>query len=45
MNIKDLFGYYEDKYTSCICVSGEDSEKFLQGQFSNDVTLLGNTNF
>ena len=45
MNIKDLFGYSEDKNTSCICVSGEDSEKFLQGQFSNDVTLLVNTNF
>ena len=38
MNFKELSGYSIDKNTACIQVSGEDSQKFLQGQFSNDIT-------
>ena len=38
MNIKELSGYSLDENTTCIQVSGEDSETFLQGQFSNDIT-------
>ena len=38
MNIKELSGYSLDQNTTCIQVSGEDSETFLQGQFSNDIT-------
>ena len=38
MNFKELSGYSIDKNTTCIQVSGEDSQKFLQGQFSNDIT-------
>ena len=38
MNFKELSGYSIDKNTTCIKVSGEDSQKFLQGQFSNDIT-------
>ena len=40
MNIKDLSGYSLDENTTCIHVIGEDSEKFLQGQFSNDITQV-----
>ena len=40
MNIKDLSGFSLDKNTTCIHVVGEDSEKFLQGQFSNDITQV-----
>jgi folate-binding protein YgfZ len=38
MNFEELSGYSIDKNTTCIQVSGEDSQKFLQGQFSNDIT-------
>ena len=38
MNFKELSGYSIDQNTTCIQVSGEDSQKFLQGQFSNDIT-------
>tara|TARA_B100001564_G_C20555740_1_gene631299 strand:- start:86 stop:970 length:885 start_codon:yes stop_codon:yes gene_type:complete len=38
MNIKELSGYSLDENTTCIQVSGQDSETFLQGQFSNDIT-------
>ncbi|MFL2568928.1 MAG: YgfZ/GcvT domain-containing protein [Gammaproteobacteria bacterium] len=38
MNFKELSGYSIDNNTTCIKVSGEDSQKFLQGQFSNDIT-------
>jgi len=38
MNFKELSGYSIDENTTCIQVSGEDSQKFLQGQFSNDIT-------
>ena len=38
MDFKELSGYSIDKNTTCIQVSGEDSQKFLQGQFSNDIT-------
>jgi folate-binding protein YgfZ len=40
MNFKELSGYSIDENTTCIQVSGEDSQKFLQGQFSNDITEL-----
>ena len=38
MNFEELSGYSIDKNTTCIQVSGGDSQKFLQGQFSNDIT-------
>ena len=43
MNFEELSGYSIDKNTTCIQVSGEDSQKFLQGQFSNDITEVTNS--
>ncbi len=40
MNIKEQSGYSKDEDITCVNVSGADSEKFLQGQFSNDVTHI-----
>tara|TARA_Y100000748_G_scaffold146827_1_gene122927 strand:- start:18 stop:914 length:897 start_codon:yes stop_codon:yes gene_type:complete len=40
MNIKELNGYSIDNEIVCIKVSGADAEKFLQGQFSNDISSV-----
>jgi len=45
MNIKDISGYSLDENLACIQVSGEDSEKFLQGQFSNDISKVSEKNY
>ena len=45
MNIKDISGYSLDENLVCIQVSGEDSEKFLQGQFSNDISKVSEKNY
>ena len=45
MNFEELSGYSIDKNTTCIQVSGEDSQKFLQGQFSNDITEVTDSVF
>ena len=40
MNIKELNGYSRDNEIVCIKVAGTDAEKFLQGQFSNDISSI-----
>ena len=45
MNIKDISGYSLDENLVCIQISGEDTEKFLQGQFSNDITKVSEKNY
>lgn len=45
MNIKDISGYSLDENLVCIQVSGEDTEKFLQGQFSNDISKVSEKNY
>ena len=45
MNIKDISGYSLDENLVCIQVSGEDAEKFLQGQFSNDISKVSEKNY
>ncbi len=40
MNIRELSGYSKDPETICLRISGDDANKFLQGQFSNDINLL-----
>jgi len=45
MNILELHGTSYDTDLSVIRVSGDDSSKFLQGQFSNDVELASDNLF
>ncbi len=45
MNFKEINGYSMDPETLCIHICGSDSEKFLQGQLSNDLSLLDKTNY
>ena len=40
MNIQELNGYSRDNEIVCIKVAGTDAEKFLQGQFSNDISSI-----
>ena len=40
MNIKELNGYSRDNEIVFIKVAGTDAEKFLQGQFSNDISSV-----
>ena len=40
MNIKELNGYSRDNEIVCIKVAGTDAEKFLQGQFSSDISSI-----
>ena len=40
MNIIKFSGYATDPETICLTIKGVDAEKFLQGQFSNDITLI-----
>ena len=40
MNIKELNGYSIDNEIVCIKITGADAEKFLQGQFSNDISSI-----
>jgi folate-binding protein YgfZ len=45
MNIKDISGYSLDENLVCIQISGEDTEKFLQGQFSNDISKVSGKDY
>ena len=40
MNIEELNGYSIDNEIVCIKITGADAEKFLQGQFSNDISSI-----
>ena len=43
--IRKLSGYSLDSETSCLRVSGDDANKFLQGQLSNDINLIDDNNY
>ena len=43
--IRKLSGYSLDSETLCLRVSGDDASKFLQGQLSNDINLIDDSNY